>query len=148
MWTVLGILVVIGLGLVACCRTTLAGVGEPWRRRPWPARRLRSSDTTAGQARSQWKGQPLGRGPYTAAQAVPNAEFASQLASVARELRDAAASESWTVDWSRFNAQMDLGAAASQGGDFPQAVRQYCQSISFLMAELKRQRRAAGSGRH
>jgi protein phosphatase len=146
MWIVLGALVVIGLGLVAL----------QW---PWPGwaslavaalvgavaalRRYRG-----GRVWSQWKEQPLGRGPYTATQCVPNAEFAGQLAAVARELRDttqeAAASENWTVDWNRFNAQMDQAAAASQAGDHAQAVRQYGLAISFLMAELKRQRPAGG----
>jgi protein phosphatase len=145
MWTVLGTLVVIGLGLVALLKGN-----------PWPGVLTLAAAALAGatvalqrhysrQARLQWKGQPLGRGPYMVAQAVPNAEFTSQLASVARELRTAAATESWSVDLSRFNAQMDLGAAASQAGDYHQAVRQYCQSISFLMAELKRQRHAGGA---
>ncbi len=143
MWTVLGILVVIGLGLVAL-------------HYPWPGLLTLAAAALVGaaialqrhygrRARSEWKGQHLGRGPYMVTQAVPNAEFASQLASVARELRAAAATESWTVDWSRFNAQMDLGAAASQAGDYAQAVRQYCQSISYLMAELKRQRHSGGA---
>ena len=39
------------------------------------------------------------------------------------------------------------GAAASQAGDYAQAVRQYCQAISFLMAELKRQRHTGGAMR-
>jgi Flp pilus assembly protein TadD len=62
-------------------------------------------------------------------------------------LREAATKGQWAVDWTRFNAQMDRGTAATQTGDFAQAIRQYCQSISFMMAELKRQRRSGGSGR-
>ena len=89
----------------------------------------------------------MGRGPYTATQCVPNAQFTNQLAGVARELRDKvqeAADENWTVDWNRFNGQIDQAVAASQGGDHAQAVRLYGQAISFLMAELKRQGHAGG----
>ncbi|MGO8688177.1 MAG: PP2C family protein-serine/threonine phosphatase [Thermoguttaceae bacterium] len=143
MWTVLGALVVIGLGLLAW-RQPLSGLAA------LAAAALvgliaAMQHYRGGRAWSQWNGQPLGRGPYTAIQCVPNAAFTDQLASVARQLRTAAASENWTVDWTRFNAQLDTAAAASHGGDHAQAVRQYAQFISALMAELKRQRRAGGT---
>ena len=143
MWTILGALAVVGLGLMAI-------------KLPWPGLAsllvaavlgaiIALNRHYAGKARLQWTGQLLGRGPYTVAQGVPNLEFANQLAAVARELRDAATSENWTVDWSRFNAQMDLATAAGHEGDYARAVRQYAQSISFLMAELKRQRHGGGA---
>ncbi len=143
MWTILGALAVIGLGLLAM---------------NWPWAGLASlaaaavlgavvalSRRYAGKARLQWTAQLLGRGPYTVAQSVPNPEFAKQLAGVARELRDAATGENWTVDWGRFNAQMDRATAASQEGNYAQATGQYAQAISFLMAELKQQRRGGGA---
>ncbi len=145
MWTVLGALAVIGLGLLALQWT-------------WPG--LASLAAAAvvgavlalgryrgGRLWSQWNQHPLGRGPYTATQCVPNAQFTNQLAAVARELRDKiqeAADENWTVDWNHFNGQIDQAVAASQGGDHAQAVRLYGQAISFLMAELKRQGHAGG----
>jgi len=144
MWMTLGILALLGVGLLTlqmpwwglASLLAAAAVGAA-------AMLLRSG---RGAPSAQWSGQPLGRGPYTSAQAAPSAEFVNQLATVARELREAATKGQWAVDWTRFNAQMDRGTAATQTGDFVQAIRQYCQSISFMMAELKRQRRSGGSG--
>jgi protein phosphatase len=144
MWMTLGILALLGVGLLTlqmpwwglASLLAAAAVGAA-------AMLLRSG---RGAPSAQWSGQPLGRGPYTSAQAAPSAEFVNQLATVARELREAATKGQWAVDWTRFNAQMDRGTAATQTGDFAQAIRQYCQSISFMMAELKRQRRSGGSG--
>ena len=145
MWIVLGALAVIGLGLLAL-QWTWPGLAS------LAAAALLGAVLALGRYRggrlwSQWNQHPLGRGPYTATQCVPNAQFTNQLAGVARELRDKiqeAADENWTVDWNRFNGQIDQAVAASQGGDHAQAVRLYGQAISFLMAELKRQGHAGG----
>jgi protein phosphatase len=136
-WTALGVLVLTGFFLLA--------MGSPWL---GLAGLVAAAGVAAaavlrrhvGQAASPWGGRPLGRGPYAVAQCAPDAALAEQLASLARELRDAAVQENWTVDWAQFNAQMDRGAAAGQAGDYAQTVRQYCHSISFVMTELKRQR--------
>ena len=89
-----------------------------------------------------WARLRLGRGPYTVSQCAPNAEFANQLASIAREVRDAATNGRWAVDWAQFNGKMDCGTYACQASDYVQAVRYYCQAISFIMGELRQQRRA------
>ena len=68
----------------------------------------------------------------------------SSLAALARELRDATVHENWDIDWTQFHTQMDHAAAACQSGDFAQGIRQYGQSISFIMSELKRLGRDAG----
>jgi protein phosphatase len=143
LWTAFGVLALIGLGLLALGQLWPALVSLLGAAGVGTAAMLRRY---GGSGASAWGGRPLGRGPYTATQCVAGAELANQLASLARELRNAAVKEDWNPDWTHFNAQMDRGAAACQAGDFAQAIRQYCQSISFLTAELKRQPRDGGPG--
>ena len=85
-------------------------------------------------------GRPLGRGPYVACDCTPNAQIVERLRDIVQQLRDAAAHEDWTVDWHRFNGYLAEAAAATKAADYPQATRQYLHALSFVMAELKRQR--------
>ena len=62
--------------------------------------------------------------------------------SIAREVRDAATNGGWAVDWAQFNGRMDCGTYTCQASDYVQAVFYYCQAISFIMGELRQQRRA------
>jgi PPM family protein phosphatase len=84
-------------------------------------------------------GNRYGRGPYAAVVCPPSQEFVQLLAETLRELREAAARDEWTFDAVAFNALLDRAVAANQACDFAQAVRYYCQAISFLLAEGKRQ---------
>ncbi len=85
-------------------------------------------------------GQPLGKGPYTACQCKADAQFVERLVSLTHQLRDAAIQEAWNLDWDRFNGHHDRAVAAALGGEYPEAVRQHCHAISFMMAELRAQR--------
>jgi PPM family protein phosphatase len=87
----------------------------------------------------EMSGNRYGRGPYAAVVCPPSQEFAQRLAETLRELREVAARDEWTFDAAAFNALHDRAVAASQSGEFAQAVRHYCQSISYLVAEGKRQ---------
>ena len=137
LWTALGVLALSGLFLFALGSHLLGLVGLLAAAGVGAAAMLRRH---IGPAALPWGGRPLGRGPYAVVQCAPDAALAEKLAALARELRDAAVQENWTVDWTQFNAEMDRGSAAGQAGDYAQTVRQYCHSIIFLMAELKRQR--------
>ena len=91
-------------------------------------------------------GQRYGRGPYTAVVCSPSPEFVRHLAETLRELREAAAQADLTVDMEGLNAILDRAAAGNQTGDYAQAVRNYCQGISFLVAEFKRQGKSRPGG--
>jgi protein phosphatase len=91
-------------------------------------------------------GPRLGRGPYTAVVCPPSAEFAQQLADTLRELREAARQADLTFDTEGLNVLLGRAAAGNQTGDYAQAVRYYCQGISFLLAEFKRQGKSRPGG--
>ena len=94
-----------------------------------------------GESRSyEFDGQPLGKGPYTACDCKADSRFVERLVDVTHQLRDAAIQEEWVLDWSRFNAHHDRAMAAAVAADYPEAVRQHCHAISFMMAELRNQR--------
>ena len=93
-----------------------------------------------GGEENRYQGRPLGKGPYTASDCVPDAPFVVRLGQIAGELRQAARAEDWAIDWSRFDAHASQGAAAAQAKEFDPAIREYCHAISFMMNELKNQR--------
>ena len=97
-----------------------------------------------GGERFQFTGRLLGRGPHTRCDCAPDAGFAEQLTEVVEQLRDAATKEDWTVDWHRFNTYLTEAAAARQSADYPRAVRELFHAISFMMDQLKHQRRTGG----
>jgi hypothetical protein len=97
------------------------------------------------------KGPPMngprfGRGPYTAVVCPPSADFVRDLAETLRELREAATQADMTVDSESLNVILGRAAAGNQTGDYAQAVRNYCQGISFLIAEFKRQGKSRPGG--
>lgn len=141
-WVVLGVLALAGCGLLAIGELLgalavlvvagLVGGG---------ALLYRQGNSKGG---LRLDGRPLGRGPYTSINCVPNADFVRQLSEIVRDLRVVANREEWAVDWNRFNAFLDRAAAANQAADYSQAIRQYGLGISFIMAELKRQGKKNG----
>jgi protein phosphatase len=93
-----------------------------------------------GGGENRYEGRPLGNGPYTASDCVPDAAFVTRLGQIAEELRQAARSEDWAIAWSRFDAHASQAAASAQANEFAPAIREYCHAISFMMNELKNQR--------
>lgn len=93
-----------------------------------------------GGGQYQFDGRMLGKGPYSVSLCKADATFAAQLAELIEQLKDAATRERWAVDWEHFSGHGRNAAAAVQAGRFDEAVREYCRAISFMMAELKRQR--------
>jgi len=82
---------------------------------------------------------PVGRGPYASCDVAADPEFVDRLAETVGQLRDAAVQEHWAVQWEVFNRLQTQGAQAKQRGDFPQAVKDYCEAITFMMDQLRSQ---------
>jgi PPM family protein phosphatase len=112
---------VVGLLAVAC------GWIMRFRNRP-PAERVAAQ---AGQ---------LGKAPYVTTLCSAENEFVQTLATILKELREAAVEADWQVRWTDFEQLCRSAEEATRGGDNPAAVRSYAKGISFMMRELRNQR--------
>lgn len=93
-----------------------------------------------------FSGAPRGSGPHTERKCVPDAAAASNLGQVATNLREAAVAEQWLVDWQKFDGLVRSAQVAGEGGDFAGAVRGFALAISFMMSEIRHQRKTPGDG--
>ncbi len=84
--------------------------------------------------------QPLGKGPHTACDCMPDREFVEQIEPIVGQLGDAAAAEDWRVDSKRFEELKRQGATAKDAADCVRSVREYFRAICFMMRQLKQQR--------
>lgn len=93
-------------------------------------------------------GARTGHGPYTRTDATPDAETVDRLAKTTEELREAATKEKWPVDWATFDRYQSQGASSRQSGSLAEAVRAYCEAVSFMMTQLRQKgRRSPGDNR-
>lgn len=83
----------------------------------------------------------LGEGPYTRTPCKAGPDFVRQLADMAKELRVAAEQKRWPVDLAKFDALTRAAEEAAKGQQFVPAMQSYGRSLSFLLQELKRNRR-------
>jgi serine/threonine protein phosphatase PrpC len=84
-------------------------------------------------------GTMLGRGPYTRVECPPNHELVDKLAATLAELREAAHDGSWSIDWGPIDSLCTKAAAADQAGNHAEAIRGYCQGITYTMEQLRKQ---------
>lgn len=89
--------------------------------------------------------QRLGKGPYRKALCKPSAEFVQTLSSIVQELRSAAEEAGWQVNWEPFEALRQTAETAMRARRPADAVRSYAKAVSFIMNELRNQRRAPES---
>jgi PPM family protein phosphatase len=140
-WTLLGVaslatggLLVLGLPIAALASLAAAAV----------------AGVVAWRQRYGGKGQPspdsrrFGRGPYVTCDSAPSADLLGRLAEIARQLRDAALSENWAVEWDVFDGFLTQAAAAAQTGNLADAARGHLRAITSIMAQLRNQRPAGG----
>ncbi len=84
---------------------------------------------------------PYGKGPYATFDCMPNAEVVQSAAQLAAQLREATRNEHWTLDWAHFNGLCESASRAASNGDFRSAVRNYMLAISFMMNEIRSQKK-------
>ncbi|MEX2119800.1 MAG: PP2C family serine/threonine-protein phosphatase [Pirellulales bacterium] len=137
-WVALGVLVLVTLGL--------------WAVQPWGAvvsglAALATAIVVAvrklgGSLPARpFEGPRFGRGPHKSLVCPANDEFVDKLAKVVDQLREAAAEENWSVDWPRFNSFGSRALAAAEKKNYREAVREYAHAISFMMDEIRSQRK-------
>jgi hypothetical protein len=85
-------------------------------------------------------GPPLGKGPYDPLDCPPGPQMAENLAKIVEELRVAANTQNWAIEWDRFDSFDRQAKTAVSQKSYPEAVRYYCRAVSFMMAEIRRQR--------
>jgi PPM family protein phosphatase len=137
-WTILGASALAALGFLAmglwpiALIALLAAVGAG----------ITATIQRQGPAKESWAipGKRFGRGPYVTRDCPPNEEFIDRLTDMMVQLRDAATSEQWQVDWNRFNQHISLAENARHAADFTTSGREYLRAISFLMTQLKQQK--------
>lgn len=83
----------------------------------------------------------FGKGPYRVYSCNSDDKFSLTLASLVNELREAADDEKWSVDWNRFNNHCDLATKSAAEQNHPNAIREYCLAMSYMMSELRNRRR-------
>jgi PPM family protein phosphatase len=86
-------------------------------------------------------GERFGRGTYNPHTVLINNEFVGKLARFVEELRKAAMEAKYAVDWSHFNHLDARALAAAEKKDYVTAVREYGQAMSFMMNEIRGQRK-------
>lgn len=89
--------------------------------------------------------RPLGRGPHVTNRAAPGAKFCATLVDLCNQLREAAANESWTIDWEELDRRMAQARQDADRGDHRAAGGGYLRVISFLMGQIRRQSQAAST---
>ncbi|MEN6449043.1 MAG: protein phosphatase 2C domain-containing protein [Thermoguttaceae bacterium] len=87
----------------------------------------------------------FGRGPYVSVDAATTPELLGRLAEIVQQLRDAALSENWQVDWAGFDALLAHAATAVRDGTLTEAARAHLKAICSIMAQLRQQRNHASS---
>lgn len=98
---------------------------------------------TSGGGSPKWARTQLGRGPHVSLVCTANDAFVAKLASLLHQLQTSAAQQNWTVDSAKLEQFVRFATAARNVENYPEAVRQYCFALSFLMSEIRRQRRLA-----
>jgi protein phosphatase len=137
LWTLLGVtslatvgLLALGLPLVASVTAIVGGVAgvAAWRQR------------YGGKVQTPADDRRFGHGPYVTCDCTPSADLLGRFAEIARQLRDAAVSENWAVDWAVFDRFLAQAAADAHAGNMTDAVRGHLCAITSMMAQLRNQR--------
>jgi protein phosphatase len=140
-WTLLGVASLASVGLLI--------LDHPWMALACFVAAAAAAAAALWQRYGSGQGQPradnrrFGRGPYVAVDAAPTPELLSRLAEIVRQLRDAALSENWQVDWNGFDGLLAQAAVAMRAGNFADAARGHLRAITSIMAQLRQQRSAS-----
>jgi protein phosphatase len=87
----------------------------------------------------------LGKGPYVRVQCPPSAAFVEKLSDIVRQLGEATEEEKWSVDRNRFDDLCRRAADAVRARQYSHALREYARAMSFMMQELREQRKRKAS---
>jgi protein phosphatase len=101
---------------------------------------LFSSDDSASERFPGMLGGMLGKGPHTRTSGTPGREFAIELKEILQQLRDAALSDQWKIEWDDIDQLEKKFDEAIQSGRHEAAVKSGCRTINLLMEKIRRQK--------
>ena len=84
---------------------------------------------------------PFGAGPYRSYDGAQAAETLAEFDGLLAQLREAAREQHWLIDWPRLEGFLHAAATARTDGDTSAAARQTALAISFLMDQIRQQRK-------
>jgi len=84
-------------------------------------------------------GGRFGRGPYVRVNCASGEQFAAQMSNVLKKLQAGAVEQKWDIDWDEMKRRIGEAEAAVKAQKYPQAVREYGRTISFMMERLRNQ---------
>jgi len=136
-WTALGTCALVGVGLAAMGHFIPAGIAALG---ALMAGIFAMVQKLGGDDSSVVGSRPLGKGPYTACNCTPDAQFASRVSQIVKEVRQAAEAGACDLDWELVATFEQHAAEAEDNSNFPQAIRERFRAISFIMDGLKNNR--------
>ena len=78
-------------------------------------------------------------------QSPASAAFVEKLADMVRQLAAATEEEKWSIDRPRFDDYCRRAADATRAKQYSQALREYARALSFMMQQLRSQRKKKAS---
>lgn len=139
-WAALGVAVVAAAGLYVAGQAAAAGGAALAAAGLGLFAGIRSA---SGGSFAAWAKQRLGRGPHTTLTCEATEPFVAKLAQMTHQLRTSATQQNWKVNWSKFETHVNEATRARNAEHYPEAVRHFSYALSFLMAEIRKQREAA-----
>ena len=142
-WTLLGVAALATMGLLAMGEFVAAGVGFAVAAATGMAALVQRYGGDHSQPPDTRR---FGRGPYVTTENPVNPEVLSRLDEIIRQLREAATTQKWSVNWADFDNLLLQAKAAGEAGDMPAIARARLRAISSLMSQLRRQESTGDSG--
>ncbi len=81
----------------------------------------------------------LGRGPYRRHNCPVSQESVEKLEAIVDELRQAAKSAGWTVNWDKFETLSEQAEKAKAAAEYEEALKSLARAVTFMMEELRMQ---------
>lgn len=101
---------------------------------------LKQLATTPEERTSTLSG-PFGAAPYRSYDGGQAAETLVEFNQLLAQLREASREQHWLIDWPRLESFLSAAATARAADDLPAATRQTALAISFLMDQIRQQRK-------
>jgi protein phosphatase len=131
---------------VACAAIAMGAAGHPWAGLGVIAAAVIAAAAVAAevyrwlQAGPSPVNGPLGKGPHTQTDSVPDQMFVGCLADTVQQLEDVAAEQNRSHEFAPLKEHYRRGDTAAEEGDFCGAIQAYGQAIAFAVGVLTRRK--------